>query len=97
MSNSSQTSCFRCGENEESSLQNLYGYTVCKACETKLGLYHDQTIIKHVSSFDIARQLNPEKPTYAEEVDQRLKMMERDYIGKRLKLLHIQDRLREIG
>lgn len=97
MNTNNQIACFRCEETEKSSLLDLYGYTVCKACESKLGLYQDPTIKKHVSSFEIARQFSPEKPTYAEEVDIRLRAMERDYIGKRLKLLHIQARLKDMA
>lgn len=88
--------CFRCQEDEVEVLENLFGYTVCKACITKLGLYHDQTIKKHKASFERARELNPAKPTYKDEVDYRLSMMEKDYISKRIKLLHIRDRLRNL-
>ncbi len=39
----------------------------------------------------------PENPTYKEDVDYRLKIMEERYIKARIKMLHIQARLKEIG
>ncbi|TRX47053.1 hypothetical protein FNH22_30625 [Fulvivirga sp. M361] len=92
--NISKRSCFRCAEEDESFLEDLYGYTVCNACTIKLGLYHDETIQKHASSYQRAKDLDPAKPSYQEEVDRRLVMMEKDYIAKRIKLLHIRYRLR---
>ncbi len=38
-----------------------------------------------------------ENPTYVQEVDYRVEAMEEYYIRRRLKLLHIQARLKAIG
>ncbi len=89
-------SCFRCGETEKASLNDMYNYVVCNACVTKLGLYHDETIKKHMASFQRAKDMNPEKLSYEEEVNHRLIAMEKDYISKRIKLLHIRERLKNL-
>ncbi len=96
MSTKKEIRCYQCGETEESSIEDLFGYMVCRACKVKLGLYHDETIKKHAESFQRAKDLNPQKPSYKEEVDYRLIAMEKDYISKRIKLLHIQERLSQL-
>lgn len=96
MSTEQHISCFGCGETEESSITEFYGYTVCKACQVKLGLFQDETIKKHVDSFQRANQRDPNKPLYQEEVRNRLVLLDKDYLPKRIKLLHIQSRLKEV-
>jgi len=39
----------------------------------------------------------PENPTYVQEVDYRVEVMEEYYIRRRLKLLHIQAQLKAMG
>ncbi|MEQ9405618.1 MAG: hypothetical protein RIM99_18660 [Cyclobacteriaceae bacterium] len=97
MEKKEESYCFRCGETEQGSLENLYGYTVCKACQGDLKLYQDITIKMHISAFKKARLINPKKLSYKEEVDYRLVEMEKDYIRKRIRLLHIQDRLKKLS
>ncbi|HJN95436.1 MAG TPA: hypothetical protein QGF41_07000 [Gammaproteobacteria bacterium] len=48
-------------------------------------------------SYEKVRETVPENSTYKEEVDYRLNFMEENYIRQRIKLLHIQERLKEIG
>lgn len=61
-----------------------------------MGLFKDHTILKHVKSYDKKRESVPENPSYKQEVDFRVNEMEERYIRARLKLLHIQARLREL-
>ena len=77
-------------------LIDLYGYTVCPACKIKLGLFQDKTIQRHNSTFAKAKENNPGRPSYEEEVRNRLIHLDKDYISKRIKLLHIQDRLQHL-
>ena len=89
--------CFSCGSTNQSQIKNLYGYDVCDSCEQPLNLYKDHTIRKHIASYEKKRKAVPEGPTYAQEVDYRVEVMEEVYIRRRLKLLHIQSRLKELG
>ena len=89
--------CFSCGSTNQSRIKNLYGYDICDSCEPTLGLYKDNTIRKHIASYEKNREAVPENPTYAQEVDYRVEAMEEDYIRRRLKLLHIRARLKAMG
>ena len=89
--------CFSCGSSNQSKIKDLYGYSVCESCEPTLGLYKDHTIRKAIADYDKKRESVPENPTYVQEVDFRVNQMEERYIRARLKLLHIQARLKEIG
>ena len=89
--------CFSCGTTNQSQIKNLYGYDVCDSCEQTLNLYKDHTIRKHIASYDKKCEAVPEGSTYAQEVDYRIEAMEEVYIRRRLKLLHIQARLKELG
>ncbi len=88
--------CFQCGETEESLLNNMFGYTICDPCKTKLGLFQDKTIKKYVSLFDKSKEADPDHLSYEGEVDFRLAYLEKDYIKKKIKLLHIKERLKYI-
>ena len=87
-------SCFNCKNPKE--LTSLYGYDVCHGCESTLGLLKDATIRKHISSYAKMQESVPENPSYQQEVDYRVNFMEQNYIKKRIKLLHIQERLKNI-
>jgi hypothetical protein len=89
--------CFSCVSTNQSQIKSLYGYNVCDSCEPTLGLYKDNTIRKHIASYEKKREAVPENPTYVQEVDYRVEAMEEYYIRRRLKLLHIQARLKAIG
>ena len=80
--------CFQCGDKGD----DLYGYTVCADCKSKLGLFTDATIKKHIALY----QDPAKKRSYAQEIKYRLDFVEKDYIKKKLKLLHILDRLDHI-
>lgn len=89
--------CFNCDNINAKEVSDVYGYDVCVRCKPTLGFYQDSTIRKHISAFEKKKEVVPENSSYSEEVDYRLGFMEADYIRKRLKLLHIQARLKEIG
>lgn len=89
--------CFECGNSNAKEISVIYGYAVCNACKPHLGLYKDDTIRKAVKSYARKREVVPENPTYKEDVDYRLKIMEERYIKARIKMLHIQARLKELS
>jgi len=88
--------CFRCGESYGNRHTDLYGFNVCGRCKPKLGLLKDQTIKKHISSFEKAKKEFPDNPSFEQEISDRLIILDRDYIRKKIKLLHIQERLKQI-
>ena len=70
---------------------NLYDYHFCAECESSLKLHSKETILKNSKSCNL-----PEPFTYGDEVAERLQTMEKDFIKKKVKLLHILERLREL-
>ena len=88
--------CFGCSNTNPIEITNLFGYDVCRSCKSILGLLKDDTIRKHIASYAKKQEAVPENPTYKEDVDYRLNFMEERYIKTRLKLLHIQERLKNI-
>ena len=80
--------CFPCGNPGT----DLFGYIICDSCKTKLGLFTDGTIQKHIALYEKSNK----KRSYAEEIRYRLEFVEKDYIKKRIKLHHIQERLNQI-
>ena len=80
--------CCQCGADGK----NLFGYTICDVCKSSLGLFTDETIKKHISLYD-----NSDKNhSYEEEIRDRFIILEKDYIKKRIKLFHIQERLKHV-
>lgn len=86
--------CFSCGSTI--TVKDLYGYPVCESCEPGLGLFKDHTILRHIKAYEKKQQDVPENPSYQQDVDFRVNEMEERYIRARLKLLHIQSRIREL-
>jgi len=74
----------------------MYGYTVCATCQSKMGLFKDDTIKKYISSFEKARKKNPKSPSYEQEILHRLDLIEQKYIKGRIKLLHILEQIKRI-
>jgi len=70
----------------------MYGYTTCDSCKSKLGLFTDVTIKKHILLY----KKSAKNHSYEEEIHNRLIFLDKDYIKKRIKLLHIQERLKHI-
>jgi len=69
--------CFDCGKNGT----KMYNYIICDSCKSKLRLFTDKTIKKYNSK------------TFSEEIQKRLDKLDKDYIKKRIKLLHIKEQL----
>jgi len=82
---STRITCFQCGKQGT----DLFGYTICESCKSKLGLFTDETIKKHISLYQSTKN-----HSYEEEIRERLIFMEKDYIKKRIKLLNILERLK---
>ena len=72
-------------------LASLYGYRFCARCQSKLGLHADKTILKNAKSYDRSKPIS-----YEDEVINRLQAMEKDFVKKKVKLLHILSRLGEL-
>lgn len=79
--------CICCGGKGE----ELYGYLVCDACRKKMGLFTDKTIARWVS------ENKGGKPALEEEMRRRLEFIETDYVKKKIKLMHVMDRLKVVG
>ena len=75
--------CFICGGKGE----GMYGFAVCDSCRPKLKLLSDKTIRRHYLK-------NPEK--FSREIRRRLDYLEKDHIMKKIKLLHVQERLKRL-
>jgi len=75
--------CFNC----EKKGVNMYGFSVCESCKSKLKLFTDETIKKYNSK-------NPKK--FSKEIQERLNFLEKGYIKKKIKLLYVLDRLKNI-
>ncbi len=75
-------SCFQCGKKGS----NMYGYTICDSCKSELRLFTDKTIKKYVS----------DNPSFDKEIAERLVILDKDYIRKKIKLLHVQERRKHI-
>ena len=75
--------CFQCGEPGE----EMYGFIICPLCKSKLGLFTDDTIKKHIDIYSKNKEIS-----YHEEIQKRLLFIENDFIKKKIKLLHILER-----
>lgn len=73
--------CFNCGEPGH----KFYGYTVCDSCKKELRLFTDKTVGKYVEKYS--------ESEYREEIKERLSLVEKDFIKKRIKLLDILDKI----
>ena len=80
------TKCFQCGKRGS----ELYGYTICDECKSKLGLLTDETINKHLMLY------KKKNRSYEDEIRRRLDFIDRDYKKKRIKLLYVLDMLERI-
>ena len=78
--------CFNCASDVGSL---LYGIPICNSCKSDLRLFTDDTIIRQEREY----KGSDKYASYQDEVSDRLKLLEMDYLKKRIKLLHILDRL----
>lgn len=84
----SASKCSLCG----SPGLKIFDYILCNSCKAKLGLFTDDTITKHIKLYNKAKKTR----SYADEARYRLNFIEKDYIKKRIKLLHILERLEQV-
>ena len=75
--------CFQCGRKGF----DMFGHTICNSCKSKLKFFTDSTIKKYYLK-------NPEK--FSREIKTRLEKLEKDYIKKKIKLLHVQKQIKNI-
>lgn len=75
--------CFNCSNQGK----DLYGISICEQCLTDLKLFNDETIKRQREEY------KGDKGSYEKEIDHRLDFVEKDYFKKKLKLLHIKERL----
>lgn len=78
--------CFNCGA--ETSNQR-YEITICPACEQDLRLFTDETIARQKAEYKTSEK----HAAYGDEIGDRLVFLEKDYLKKKIKLLHILERL----
>lgn len=81
--------CFNCGA--EGSV--MFDYTICESCKSKLGLFTEATIARHISTY----QTSSKQISYEAEIMRRLDYIEKDYIKKKLKLLYILEKIKELS
>lgn len=79
--------CVLCGNDGD----EFYGYIICEDCKGAMRLFSDKTIKRHSAEYPV-KHGHP----YAEEVERHLALLDKDHIRKKIKLLHIQDRIREM-
>lgn len=73
--------CYNCGK---ATAKELYNYPICDSCKSKLKLFTEATINKYYSK-------NPEE--FSKEIQRRLDFIEIDYINKKIKLLHVKEKI----
>ena len=88
--------CFRCGELNKEQLIGIYGYVICKKCKKRLSLFKDATIRKYCLKNQKELEKDPSAKSFREDINYRLDFIEKDYISKKIKLMHILDRLEHI-
>jgi hypothetical protein len=79
--------CVVCGENGKEYL----GYIICNKCLSKLKLLSDEKIKKYLAVNKLKNGRS-----FEEEIKFRLILIEKDYIKKKIKLLHVMERIREM-
>lgn len=73
--------CYNCGKE---TVKEMFNYPICDSCKSKLKLFTDETIKKYYSK-------NPEE--FSNEIQRRLDFIEIDYITKKIKLLHVKEKI----
>jgi uncharacterized Zn finger protein (UPF0148 family) len=80
------SSCFQCGKPGS----QFHGYIICETCKKRLRLFSKETIHQHLDSFQEAGK------SYAQKIQQQLNAVEKKYIKAKLKLLDIQETLKNL-
>lgn len=81
--------CFNCGA--ETSNQR-YEITICPACEQDLRLFTDATIARQKAEYKTSEKY----AAYGDEIADRLVFLEKDYLKKKIKLLHVLEWLEHL-
>lgn len=77
-----KSACFNCKKRTDNL---VYGFSVCQECESRLGLMSEETVGKHMQN----------KSDFLKEARSKMEILEKDYARKKIKLLHILDKLKE--
>ncbi|MEL6673260.1 MAG: hypothetical protein AAFR61_13745 [Bacteroidota bacterium] len=88
--------CFNCEGTQGPTTEILYGHAICDACKGTLGLYQDATIEKHRAAYAEKQQLDPAAPSFQDELYRRLEKLEKDFILRKIKFMHMLDRLEKM-
>lgn len=91
-----KNTCYKCREYDSNQLENLFGYTICASCIKDLGLLKDNTIQRHLTNFNPENYKRFNSQTYRQEIENRIEFLEEDFINKKIKLLHVLDRLEHL-
>jgi len=78
--------CFNCGDE---TTNRRYEITICTACEQDLKLFTDETIARQNAEYKPSEKY----AAYPDEIADRLVFLEKDYLKKKIKLLHVLERL----
>jgi hypothetical protein len=83
--------------NSKNEVELLFDYPVCGKCKKRMGLFQDATIKKYYLEFEQGLKDGTKDISFEGEMKRRLDYIEKDYIKKKIKLLHVLDRLGQIG
>lgn len=75
--------CFNC--DDEGS--EFFDYIICEKCKSKLKLFTETTIKSYLEKDPIS---------FPKEINSRLELLDKDYIKKKIKLLHIKSIINQI-
>ena len=81
--------CLNCGAE---TTNQRYQIAICPACEQDLRLFTDETIARQKAEY----KPSEEYATYNDEIADRLVFLEKDYLKKKIKLLHVLERLEHL-
>lgn len=73
--------CFNCNTTGT----DFFGFKICASCKKKLRLFTDKTVAEHIRKFT--------KSGYQKDVQEKLALLESDYIKKKIKLLDILQKI----
>jgi hypothetical protein len=82
MSNTDR-SCFNCDKKGG----DFLGYVICEQCKSKLRLFTESTIKEYLEKDPIG---------FPKEITRRLELLDKDYIKKKIKLLHIKSTINKL-
>jgi hypothetical protein len=78
--------CFNCGLNTD--IQK-FGIAICTLCEAELRLFTDDTILRQNKEY----KSSDKYASYPDEIADRLQLLEKDFLKKKIKLSHILERI----